>query len=128
MRKIVGLVDTGIKGTGGATGRTSEVLELLRKKVGMPNLVSGTLNVKLDHPHQHKPDFEFLRAEWPKPETEDWFFEKCEVSFRGKVAIGLILKTTTDYHGPTVLEIMSDKRLKKWFPLESGDEVEITLY
>lgn len=114
-------------GSRGATRRMPAVIDQICKLTGYPNLQIGTLNVRLDHPHKHRADFTLRGCDWPKPDPEDWFFEKCKITRGGRTLEALILKTTTDYHGPTVLEVMAEEHIRSWLPVADGQEVEITL-
>jgi hypothetical protein len=99
MPIVKGRVEPGNKG---ATRRMPEVIDLICKLTGYPNLQIGTLNVRLDHPHKHRADFTLLGRDWPKPDPENWFFEECKISRGGRTLEALILKTTADYCQPGV--------------------------
>jgi Domain of unknown function DUF120 len=87
----------------------------------------GTLNVRLAHPHKHRADFTLRGRDWPKPDREDWFFEECKLTRGDRTIDALILKTTADFWGPKVLEVMAEEHLRSWLPVADGQEVEITL-
>jgi hypothetical protein len=81
------------------------------KKVGscFRHLHPGTLNVKLDaNSHTLRPDFKLHRDERSDKAVrhEDLGFECCRLVTEGGSLKALIARTSTNYHGDRVLEIM----------------------
>jgi CTP-dependent riboflavin kinase len=127
MKLLTGIIEGG---SGGASPRTSEVIDELRELTGFRELRSGTLNVRLKEPHTFREDFCFTRDKRrePDPKEEDWFFEVCRVSRAGRSTKALILRTSRNFHGDCVLEVMAEEKLRDWLPANDSDSVQVEIY
>jgi len=102
-----------------------DVMTMIRERTGFSNLKAGTLNVRLDQPHVHRADYTLAKEERTDGSQEDWRFELCRVSRNDIGVRALILRTTTNYHGNCVLELMAEHGLRDFFKLNEGDEVQV---
>jgi CTP-dependent riboflavin kinase len=104
------------------------VMDVIRKRTGFPRLRSGTLNVRIEKPHDHRRDYTLPPDDRTDGYLEVWYFELCRIS-RGQRGIGaLILRTATNHWGDCVLEIMADEHLRTWLQVNDGEEVEVTIF
>ena len=88
-------------------------------------LVPGTLNVKLDQDHEVRPDFT-LRMECREDmRPEDLYLERCWLLIGDDRVRALIARTSTNYHGPRVLEIMAEQRLRTTYALAKESELQV---
>ncbi len=93
-------------------------------------LERGTLNVTLDEPHALRPDFKLLKDERSDrgARPEDLIFECCRIGTgKGSLKV-LIARTSTNYHGDGVLEIMATENLRNHFGLKDDDRVYIEVW
>jgi CTP-dependent riboflavin kinase len=127
MKILMGKVGSGVSV---ASPITSNVIDEIRERTGFRGLRAGTLNVKLPEPHPTRGDFYLRNSERRKPERggEDWSFEICRVGRHGRSLKALILRTSTNFHGDNMLEIMAEEYLRDWLPVKDGDSVDVTVY
>ena len=118
-RILIGKVFTG---SGAAYHQHKSHMPEIRAKSGLLNLVGGTLNVRLTEPYVIRHDLTFTREEWER--GEDTFFEHCRI--RGKGA--LIMRTSTNFHGDTALELMAECKLRDTYGLEDEDDFEVEVF
>mgnify|MGYP001615959028 CR=1 FL=1 len=104
-------------GEGDATKWPTEEIRRLTRY----NLVPVTLNVVLDAPHTLRPDFTLPKEHRSDERQEDLNFERCALMVGADRVRALIARTSTNYHGCWVLEIMAEKRLKESYGLNDGD-------
>ena len=110
------------KGTGVASGSLDPLMAKIRERSGCPNLQRGTLNVRLADPYPGHTDFEFLAHE--HAHHEDVKFERCRVA--GIPA--LIMRTSTNFHGDSVLELMAESHLRSVLGVVDDDTVIIEVF
>jgi CTP-dependent riboflavin kinase len=99
-------------------------IEEIRKATGRGNLYGGTINVEIDHPHTLRVDHRLDRRDRTDQRQEDLCFENCWlITSTGKVS-AVIARTSTNFWGDNVLEIMAE-----WVEdLQLGDPVEIEVW
>jgi CTP-dependent riboflavin kinase len=95
----------------------------IREIVGRPDLHEGTLNVRLSVPHKVTAHYTLPRAENNRAET--LYFERCVLFVGEHVIPGLIARTSTNFHGPKVLEVMADVHIRRTCGLNDGDAVSV---
>src|ERR1700688_167218 len=111
----------------GNAGRTWDISEIQRV-TGYTKLTNGTLNVRLEVEHNLRPDCN-LRKEGRKDGiAEDLFFQHCVLVIRNGRVPALIARTSTNYWGLSVLEIMAEENLRKRFCLQDGDVVDVEVW
>lgn len=112
----------GVFSGAGIAARVLEAhIEQIRVVVGLPALLPGTLNIRLPAPYRLVPDFAIGREAWSH--TEDVFFQRCQVADLQ----GLIMRTSTNYHGLSVLEVMAEVRLRDMLHLQDGEAVTVSV-
>jgi len=116
-----------VPGCGNA--RTWDMSEI-REATGNYNLVEGTLNVELEVPHILRPDHKLLREDRKdRPDhDEDLFFERCFLVIGIHRVRAVIARTSTNYWGPSVLEIMAKEMLRQRYRLEDGDTLDVEVW
>jgi CTP-dependent riboflavin kinase len=119
MRILRGIVKSGV---GDAANWP---LEQIRTVTGRRDLIAGTLNVRLDEPHSVKRDYTLLQASRDDGRREDLYFEECLLLIGLKRVPALIARTSTNYHGCTVVEIMSAQHLRNNYELNDEDIINI---
>src|SRR5579863_9637013 len=111
------------KGVGVAVISLQPYMNAIRQQTGLKNLVDGTLNLRLvNGTYVGHPDYIFQRGKY-NPD-EDTYFERCMV--RGLP--GLIMRTSTNFHGHSVLELMGEVRFRDQYALKDGDQLEIEVF
>jgi CTP-dependent riboflavin kinase len=127
MPKIIsGRVKSGV---GVARKLEPELMALIRQRTAFPNLQAGTLNVHLGKPHYIQDHHKVKKAEniwWPKREA--MWFERCQLRRNNKSIRALIMRTSTNFHGFSMLEIMAECELRDFFSLKDGDEVQVEVF
>jgi hypothetical protein len=118
-RKLRGEI---IKGAGVATRSLDPLFEEIRRRSGLHNLVPGTVNVRLKHWYPGHLDVTLLAHE--HGHHEHLFLERCQLFGKD----GLIVRTSTNFHGPAVLELMAQEHLKSAHGLDVGALLEIVVY
>ena len=96
-------------------------IDVIRKLVERPNLYEGTLNVELSTPYELSPDYTLAQEENNRPEA--LYFEECQLHLGADIISALIARTSTNFHGSTVLEIMANIHLRNKYGLVDGSEV-----
>jgi CTP-dependent riboflavin kinase len=112
MRHLQGTV---FSGAGIAGDSLKPLLHYIRKLTGLHSLLPQTLNIRLPIAYTGTRDF-VLEAK-AYSHYEDVYLERCRI--RGLDA--LIMRTSTNYHGASVLEIMAEVWLKREFGIADGD-------
>lgn len=93
----------------------------IRRVTGRDNLHPGTLNVRLDVPHGLRVDHTLRKEERTDRRPEDLYFECCSILWRGRIVPALIARTSVNFHGDYVLEIMAE-----WVDdIQTGDSIEV---
>jgi len=119
--RLVGMV---FSGAGVARQSLEPLMADIRRVSGLRELLPETLNVRLGHPYRlhPDPDLTFWAHEWNHP--EDVFLQRCRIF----ALDALIMRTSTNYHGDSVLEIMAEQRLRATFGLDDGSQVEVEVH
>jgi CTP-dependent riboflavin kinase len=102
----------------------------IRKATGYDRLKEGTLNVRLDAPHRLRRDYA-LRREHRKDRREhdeDLYFERCVLVIGTDRVQALIARTSTNYWGPSILEIMAEEMIRDRYGLQDGDALEVEVW
>jgi CTP-dependent riboflavin kinase len=118
-RKLVGQV---IPGVNVAHKSLAPLFEEILRRTGLKHLVPGTLNVKLPHWYPGHLDIILLAHEYEH--HEHLFIERCRVF--GKDA--LIIRTSTNHHGPAMLEIMAQEHLRSTHSLTDYCKIEVEVF
>ena len=118
------------KGNGVASENLHHVVELIGERIGLPNIIEGTLNIRVADPYRVPADATISPAEYNKVETLK--LKRCRI--RGIRCC--IMRP--DFHemvpeseperrldALTRLEIMSDRHLRTALNLINGDTVEV---
>jgi CTP-dependent riboflavin kinase len=100
----------------------------IRKATGYGNLKKGTLNVKLEDPHDLRPDYELPRADRKDGKDEDLCFECCCLVIGFRRVPALIARTSRNYWGRSVLEIMAEEMLRERYSLRDGDTFGVEVW
>jgi CTP-dependent riboflavin kinase len=79
---------------------------------GRSGLIAGNLNVELDEYHAVKRDFILPVASRNDGRREDLYFEECLLLVGSERVLGLIARTSTNYHGHKALEIIAKEHLR----------------
>ena len=95
----------------------------IREIVGRPNLHEGTLNVQLSDAHIVTSHYTLPREE--NNRAEALYFERCTLFVGEEVIPALIARTSANFHGSKVLEIMADVHIRRTCGLHDGDEVSV---
>jgi CTP-dependent riboflavin kinase len=95
---------------------------------GYENLREGTLNVKLDAPHDLRRDRKLPREDRKDGRGEDLYFEYCCLVIGAGRAPAVIARTSTNYWGPSVLEIMAEETLRNHYGLEDGETLCVEVW
>jgi CTP-dependent riboflavin kinase len=119
MRTLRGTVREGF---GVATRNLAPFLPLIVERTGLPSVVPGTLNLRIDQPDIVQPDARLTKDEYGYEEIK---LQRCRV--RGVRAI--IMRPVTHEagaaHGPAHLELLCHLHLRKTFELKDKDEIEV---
>lgn len=118
------------KGNGVASCNLRHVAQLIGNRIGIPDIIKGTLNVRIDEPYKVPPDATVLPHEYNDQETLK--LKRCRI--RGIRCC--IMRP--DFHemakepkqlkdALTRLEIMSDRKLRDALNLEDGDPVNVEI-
>ena len=101
--------------------------EHIRTVTGYPCLKPGTLNVRLGEPHVLRHDFTLPREDRPdrQQRPENLYFESCWLLIGTDRVRALIARTSTNFHGCEVLEIMAEEKLKQHYGLQDSDCVSV---
>jgi hypothetical protein len=70
----------------------------------------------------------WLRPIFFRKAREAMWFERCRLRRDNKSIRALIIRTSTDYHGFSMLEIMAECDLRDFFSLKDGDEVQVEVF
>ena len=119
MRILRGIVKTGL---GDAKNWP---LEQIRDVTGRANLLAGTLNVELEEPHSVRHDFTLHATSRNDGRYEDLYFEECSLLIGLKKVPALIARTSTNFHGNEVLEIMAAEHLRDNQGLGDGHTIGV---
>lgn len=107
--------------TGGCGDARNWGIEDIRKATGCDKLYPGTINVKLDAPHYLRVDCKLDRKDRSDLRDEDLYFERCSLITPTAHVDAFIARTSTNYWGNDVLEIMAE-----WLDgIKIGDAVDV---
>ena len=106
----------------------------IRLVTGWHRLERGTVNVRLEVPHtlRQPPDFHLAR-EQRSPEyghdDEDLDFERCFLVLPGGARVrALIARTSRNFWGGAVLEVMAEEHLRTSYELKDGDGIDVEVW
>ena len=108
----------------GHAGRNWGISEI-QKVTGYANLKQGTLNVRLEAEHNLRPYCKLPREDRKDGIGEDLYFEHCCLVIGTHRVPALIARTSTNYWGSSVLEIMAEVMLKDSYRLRDGDVLDV---
>ena len=97
----------------------------IRKTTGYDNLKPGTLNVRLAAPHNLRIDYRLPREQRTDGRDEDLYFERCRLVIGRSSIRALIARTSTNFWGNSVLEIMAEEMIRQCYGVQDGDTVEL---
>ena len=118
MRVIQGTV---ISGYGVAGNNLIALHHIIESRTGLRGLVKGTLNVEIASPYYVTPIAKLTRTEY----FEEILFQPCRV---GGVRCLIMRPETHEHgaaHGPSHLEIMSDRHLRTSMGLTDGSVIAV---
>jgi len=115
MRVLEGVVSSGM---GIATNNLGGVIALLRKRTGIAALLAGTLNLRLASPYFVQPDSRLTKAEYWG--VEEVLLQRCRVAGFRCYIVRPESHERGKAHGPTGLEIASDRHLRTVLGLQDG--------
>jgi len=118
MTSIIGIVT---RGTGTAGGTLGAILSEISNKSGLAGLLPRTLNLQLEQPFSVVPDF-CVRYQSPVGH-EEYRFQKCQIFDLPC----LIMRTSTNTHGDSVIEVMAEVQLRDALNLSDGDTVTVSI-
>jgi CTP-dependent riboflavin kinase len=118
MRVLRGVVKAGL-----CDAKNWDV-KAIRTVTGRPDLVEGTLNVKLNEPHVLRPDFA-LPAASRNDRNEDLYLEECLLLINSDKVPALIARTSTNFWGRETLEIMASVHLRHTYRLNDEDIIRV---
>lgn len=113
--------------TGCGDARSWDISEI-RRVTGFDDLKESTLNVRLDAAHNLRPDYTLLRGDRECGRDEDLYFERCCLVIGPYRVSALIARTSRDFWGPSVLEIMAEELLRQRYRLQDGDALEVEVW
>lgn len=119
MRTLTGTI------TSGVGDAANWPLEQIREITGRAGLKAGTLNVKLEEPHFVRRDFMLPAALRRDGRREDLYFEECLLLVSQKIVPALIARTSTNYHGCAVLEVMAEEHIRNMYGLRDNDIIQV---
>lgn len=117
----------GVLTTGLGCAKTWGIDEI-RKATGCPGLQPGTLNVRLDIPYKVRTDALLRRENRIDKLNEDLLFERCQLLFGEVIIPAWIARTSRNFHGDHVLEIMAEERLRQRYDLEDNDCIYLQVF
>jgi CTP-dependent riboflavin kinase len=100
----------------------------IREATGYNSLIPGTLNVKLDASHTLRSDFHLPREQRTDGRNEDLDFERCRLVMQHGTVRALIARTSTNFWGDEVLEIMAEEHLRSRYGLNDKDQVSVEIW
>ena len=103
-------------------------IDAIRKATGCNGLLPATFNVRLDTPHKLRVDATLSRGDRTDRRGEDLFFERCVLALGGGMVRAWIARTSTNFHGEHVLEIMAEEWLRKQYRLEDNDPIDVQVF
>ncbi|HKV23387.1 MAG TPA: DUF120 domain-containing protein [Candidatus Acidoferrum sp.] len=131
MKRFLGIVATGY---GMATPNLNPVIPLIEARLGLPNLVPGTLNVTIPEEYIVLPDAVIFPAEYPYNRQsglgETIKLQRCLVA--GYHAI--IVRPDShelgsgQFHGKSYLELMGQIHFRSALNLSDGSSIEIEVH
>jgi len=111
--------------TSGVGDASNWPIDQVREVTGYHDLVPGTLNVVLEEPHRLRPDFTLYRECRTDARPEDLHFECCSLLIGADKVRALVARTSTNFHGSAVLEVMAGVNLKDRYGLRDGDWMRV---
>ena len=104
----------------------------IRGATGWSRLVDGTFNVRIEGPHTLRPDFHLARGDRNPAYAhthEHLDFERCILLLPGGARVpALIARTSNNFWGPSVLEVMAEEHLRSHYALAKGDCIDVEVW
>jgi len=103
------------------------VVPLIIDRTGLPSLVPGTLNIKIDEPYIARPDAKITAAEYNG--AEEIKLQRCRI---GGIRAVIMRPTTHEVirrygHGRKHFELLSHRHLRTALGIGDGDAVTVEL-
>ncbi len=95
----------------------------IRSISGLRALTQGTLNIRLQHAYEERPDFTILPC-YEHP-NESVSFQRCRIL--GHDALIMRTENGKKYHGLEVLEIMAEVNFRETYSLSDDSEIEVEI-
>jgi CTP-dependent riboflavin kinase len=120
MRTLRGTVSGGY---GVATENLAPFMTRIVERTGLPSLVAGTLNVRIDEPYIMCADAKLTAAEY-------YGYEEIKLQRSRIQGVRTVIMRPTTHeagaaHGPAHLELLSHLHLRTALHLKDGDPVEV---
>lgn len=87
-----------------------------------------SLNVRLDIPYRLRADTLLLCENRIDKLNEDLLFERCQLLLGGVMIPAWIARTSRNFHGDHVLEIMAEERLRPRYGLKDNDRIYVQVF
>ena len=120
---LVKLVGKPVKGCRVASASLEDLMPCIRNISGLTKLKSGTLNIRLQHAYEERPDFTILPCD--EHPNESVSFQRCCVL--GHDALIMRTQNGKKYHGLEVLEIMAEVNFRDTYSLGDDTEIEVEI-
>ena len=116
---VVGRISSGF---GVAEGNLAEVKDLICQRTGLPDIVPGTLNLRLDASYALQADAHISLEEYGREALD---LQRCTILGRRAVIVRPKSHDAGEGHGPAYLEIVAEERLRETLGLHDGDAVAV---
>lgn len=122
MRILSGIVQSRF---GVASRNLAPLLPLVRERMGLPNLITGTLNIELTDPYIVREDAQIEKDEYNGQEFLK--LQRCRV--RGLRCCIMRPNTHEEGNGDgaKVIEIMAETKLRDALELNDGDPLDVEI-
>jgi len=126
MRIFHGTVKSGY---GVAAANLNPVLRLVELRMGMANLVEGTLNIQIPENYVVRPTTSILPHEYPlnliSGLNETIKLQRCVIARHKAIIMRPDTHETGMFHGPKHLELIGTVKFRQVLGLEDGSEVAV---
>lgn len=116
---VVGRVTSGF---GVAAGNLVAVKDLICQRAGLPDMVPGTLNLRLEAPYTLQADAHISKEEYG---WEALGLQRCTILGRRAVIVRPESHDAGEGHGPMHLEVVAEERLRETLGLHDGDAIAV---
>ena len=117
------LVGKPVEGCKVATGSLEELMPRIRHLSGVRELKKGTLNIRLQHGYEERPDFTIPPCD--EHPNESVAFQRCRVL--GHDALIMRTQNGKKFHGLEVLELMAEVNFRDTYSLSEEAEIEVEI-